>query len=119
MSEAAHEGLKAAAEVVARVFRRVAAVRTHRTADAVHVTWEGEEAVVAGGHPGGAWGWEPVTAFMFDDNARHPLFGDKKHWYHQGDYPITAYTEAFSASDAAEAFADAAVDLYLKEAGIE
>jgi hypothetical protein len=54
---------------------------------------------------------------MFDDNARHPLFGDKKHWYHQGYYPITSYTVDLSATDAAEAYADAAVELMLDEHG--
>lgn len=118
MADAKREGLRAAAEVVARTMRQVAAVRTQRTAAAVNVRMEADVAIVRGGHEGGPWGWEPVTAFMFDDNARHPLFGNKRHWYNQGDYPITALTEAFSASDAAEAYADAAVDLMLEEHGL-
>ena len=117
MPDARHEGLRAASEVVARMLRRVAEVKTRKTAEAVHVTWQGEEAVVQAGHAGGAWGWEPIQGLMFDDNRRHPLFGDKRHWYHQGDYPITAYAEAYSASDAAEAYADAALELMLDEHG--
>jgi hypothetical protein len=118
MSEAGRAGLKAAAESLARTMRRVAAVRTRRTADAVNTAWEGDVALVRGGRPGGAWGWEPVTAFMFDDDGRHPLFGDKKHWYHQGEYPITELTVETGINEAADRFAEAAVPLYLKEAGI-
>lgn len=117
MGDAKSEGLKAAAEVVAKVMRQVAGVRTRHTAEAVHIVDAGEEAIVQGGHPGGPWGWEPIQGLMFDDNRRHPLFGNKSHWYHQGDYPITAYTEAYSASTAAEAYIDAALELYLDEAG--
>ena len=117
MPDARQEALRAAANVVARVLRRVAAVRTRRTAVAVHTALEGNEAVVSAGRPEGRYGWEPIQALMFDDNKRHPLFGNKRHWYHQGDYPITAYAEAYSASDAAEAYADAVIEPLLDEHG--
>jgi hypothetical protein len=29
---------------------------------------------------------------MFENNRRHPLFGNKNKWYHEGDFPITAMT---------------------------
>ena len=118
MSDAGHEGLKAAAASLARTMRRVAAVRTRRTAAAVNTGWDGDAALVRGGRPGGAWGCEPVTAFMLDDNGRHPLFGNKRKWYHQGEYAITEITVETGSRDAVEKFADVAVDLYLKDAGI-
>ena len=118
MPDAGREGLRAAAEVIARVMRRVAAVKTRHTAAAVNVSWQGSEVAIQGGHPGGPWGWEPIQAWMFDDNGRHPLWGDKKHWYHQGHYPITAITERESLDEAVNAFADAAVPLYEQRLGI-
>lgn len=118
MGDSRQEGLRAASEVLARVMRRVAAVKTRRTADAVHVTTEGPESIVQAGRPGGAYGWEPIQGLMFDDNKRHPLFGNKRHWYHQGYYPITEDTIRLGADDAAEAYADAAFDLMLKEHGV-
>jgi hypothetical protein len=117
MANARYEGLKAASAVLARVMKRVAGVKTHRTADAVRVTFEGDEAAVSAGRPEGAWGWEPIQALMFDDDKRHPLFGDRRHWYHQGEYPITAETVRIGADDAADAYADAAIDLMLDEHG--
>ena len=117
MADAREEGLRAAGEALARIMKRVAAVKTRKGADAVHVDIEGDEAVVAAGRPESVYGWEPIQALMFDDNKRHPLFGDKKHWYHQGEYPITEETVRLGADDAAEAYADAALDLMLEEHG--
>jgi len=118
MPDARREGLKAAAEVVARVMRQVAGRRTQETAAAVNTRLEGEEAVVSGGREGGAYGWEPIQALMFDNDLRHPLFGNKRYWYHEGYFPITSYTESLSASDAAEAYAEVAVPLMLEEHGL-
>lgn len=118
MADPAREGLRAAGQVIARVMRRVAAVRTREGAAAVNDHFEGSELVVSAGHPGGPWGWEPIQALMFDDNRRHPLYGNKSHWYHEGHYPITEITERQSIDEAVDAFADTAVPLYLDEAGI-
>jgi hypothetical protein len=118
MGNAEHEGLKAAAEVFARVMRVVAAVRTDETAAAVNVAWEGEGVLIRGGRPGGAWGWEPIQALMFDNNKRHPLFGNKGHWYHQGYYPITEETVVLGIDEAVSAFADAAIPILLEEHGL-
>lgn len=117
MPDARTEGLRAASEAVARAMRRVAAYRTRRTAEAVRTRMEGTEGVVAAGHEGGAYGWEPIQALMFDDNKRHPLFGNKRHWYHQGYFPLTSYTESLSATEAADAYADAVVEPLLDEHG--
>lgn len=115
---AREEGLRAASNALARVMKRVAAVKTRRTAEAVHVTTEGPDSLVQAGRPEGVYGWEPIQGLMFDDNKRHPLFGNKSKWYHQGNYPITEETVRLGADDAAEAYADAAVDLMLKEHGV-
>jgi hypothetical protein len=111
------EGLKAAADRFATAMRKISRVRTIRTADAVNVSFEGDEAVIAAGHEGGAWGWEPIQALMFDNNKRHPLWGNKAHWYKQGRWPITEYTERAALDSATEAFADAAVPPLLEEHG--
>jgi hypothetical protein len=117
MADAQREGLKAAADRFATAMRKIARVRTQHTADAVHVAWDGADALVQAGHEGGAWGWEPIQALMFDNNKRHPLFGDKNKWYKQGRWPITAYTERAALDSATEAFADAAVPILLGEHG--
>lgn len=118
MPTARDEGLLAAADALARIMRVVALPKTWRTAAAVNTALEGEEAVVRAGREAGAYGWEPIQALMLDDNKRHPLFGNKRYWYHEGYYPITESTELLGADDAAEAYADAALELMLKEHGI-
>lgn len=117
MADAKREGLKAAAARFAAVMRKVAGVKTRLTAEAVHVAWEGDVALVRAGKPEGVYGWEPIQAFMFDNNWRHPLFGNRKKWYHQGRYPITGLTERAGLNAATEAFADAAIPVLLKEYG--
>ena len=117
MADARREGLRAAADVLARIMQIVAMPKTHLTAAAVNIASEGEDLLVRAGRPG-RWGWTPIQASMLDDNRRHPLFGNKGHWYHEGYYGITEKTVALGADEAAEAYADAAVDLMLKEHGI-
>lgn len=117
MPDARQEALRAAGDAIARIMRRVAAYRTRRTAEAVRTRLEGNEAVIAAGRPEGQYGWEPIQALMFDDDKRHPLFGNKRHWYHQGYFPLTSYTESLSADDAANAYADAVIEPLLDEHG--
>lgn len=112
-------GLDAAASKLADAMKRVAAAKTRRAADAVRITHEDGDTVIAAGKPEGVYGWDPITALMFEDDRRHPLFGDKKHWYPQGHYPITELTERAALDDAVDAFADAAVPPLLKEYGFE
>lgn len=117
---ALRKGLNAAATSFARTMKTVAAVKTRRTAAAVNTKLQGDNAVlIRGGEPGGPWGWEPIVASMFDNNRRHPLFGDRKHWYNQGRYPITQYTERAGIDSAAEAFADAFVPAFTEEYGFK
>jgi hypothetical protein len=117
MDAAKREGLRAAADVLARVMRVVAQPKTNETAGAVNVVSDGEDVRVRGGRPG-RWGWTPIQASMLDNNRRHPLFGNRAHWYHEGYYGITEMTVLYGADDAAEAYADAAVPIMLEEHGL-
>lgn len=118
MDGAIREGLSAAADVLSRIMRAVAGVKTNETAAAVNVNWNFEDVEVRAGYPGGEWGWTPIQALMFDNNKRHPLYGNRRHWYHEGYYPITEATVRIGADEATEAFADAAVDRLLEEHGL-
>lgn len=111
------DGLNAAARVLANAMQMIARVKTRTTADAVNISYEDDEIAVRAGRPGGAYGWEPVQAFMFDENARHPLFGNKRHWYHQGRYPIIQLTEESASDSAAHAYCKAAIDPLLADHG--
>lgn len=118
MPDARRAGLRAAAEVIARFMRRVAAVKSDETALAVNIVFEGQEVAIRAGRPGGAYGWKPIQALMLDDNRRHPLFGNTGHWYYEGYYPITEETVQLSADYAAAAYADVAIPLMLEEYGL-
>lgn len=118
--DALRAGMKAAADVFARVMRDVSAVKTRNTADAVNTQGDGTTAVlIRAGHPGGGYGWEPIQALMFDNNLRHPLFGNRRHWYRQGYYGITEITERTAIDNATEAFADAFVPPFVEEYGFK
>jgi hypothetical protein len=117
--QALRAGLKAASERFARAMKTVAGVRTRTSAAAVNVVEGQNENLIRAGRPTGPWGWEPIQASMFDNNRRHPLFGNKSKWYKQGRYPITQYTERAAIDDAAEAFADAFVPAFVKEYGFD
>ena len=117
MPDARMEGLRAAANSLASTLKRFAVLKTRRTADAVHVVFEGAEAVVQAGHEEGGYGWEPIQGLMFDDNKRHPLFGNKRHWYNQGYFPMTQLAVTHGSEAAAEAYADAVLEPMLDEHG--
>lgn len=117
MAAADAMGRRAAARVFAAVMKRVAAVKTKKGADAVRVTQEGNETVIAAGRPAGRYGWEPIEAAMFDDDGRHPLFGNKRHWYREGRYPITELTERTALGRAVDAYADTALPELFREHG--
>lgn len=106
------EALRAASKVVADAVKKFAAARTPRTADATHVV--GDD-LVSAGSPGGQWGWEPITAWMFQTGAAHPLFGNKGHWYNQPHYPFLDLAAEASATDAANAYADIRIPQLLDE----
>jgi hypothetical protein len=84
--------MRAARNIVVPAMKRVARIRTKQTAAAVNI-YNGPNGIeVRAGTPTGPWGWTPIQASMFENNRRHPLFGNKNKWYHEGDFPITAMT---------------------------
>lgn len=117
------DGLRAAAQSLARTMKRVAAVRTRKTADAVNVKETQTVFFIRGGKPGGQWGWDPITAAMFTYNLRHPgPHDDRKHWYYQsrdGAYDIPAITAADGATEAADEYTRNAIDPLLESHGFE
>lgn len=116
------DGLRAAARSLAATMKRVAAVRTRRTADAVNVKETQNFELIRGGKPAGEWGWDPIEAAMFTYNLRHPLFGDRRRWYNQsrsGPYDIPAITAREGASDAAEEYTRNAIDPLLRDHGFK
>lgn len=118
MSEATRKGLEAAADVLAIAMRAVAVIKTRTGAAAVNVAWEADDSVrIRAGKPEGRYGWEPIVPLMFEDNKRHPLWGNRSHWYHQGEYSITGLTLAAALDEAVEAFAEEAVPALLDECG--
>lgn len=116
------DGLRAAAQSLARTMKRVAAVRTRKTADAVNVKETSSVMFIRGGKPGGDWGWTPITAAMWTFDLKHPLFGDRRHWYRQsrdGAYDIPAITAADGATEAADEYTRNAIDPLLESHGFE
>lgn len=111
-------GLRAAADRLAAAMKQVAAVKTNETANAVNVIWPANAVEIRAGKPGGPYGWEPIQALMFEADLRHPLFGDKKYWFHQGYYPITRLTLKYGLDSAVDDFADEAVPALLDDLGL-
>lgn len=67
---------------------------------------------------GGANGQEAPAAFMSEiAGTRHPLFGDRKHWYPQPHRPFMTEGSDAALDDAADAFADDAIDGIARGAG--
>lgn len=107
--------LLAAARVIASALRKAAGARTDETARAVNIQDEGDHADINAGSPGGRWGWEPIQAWMFATGAKHPLFGDRGHWYAQPYYPFLDIAVADSADEAAQVYADIEIQRLLDE----
>ena len=85
--------MRCAKNIVKPAMQRIARIRTKRTADAVNIAKGQDGSIeVRAGTPTGPWGWTPIQASMFEDNRRHPLYGNKHRWYHQGHFPITELT---------------------------
>jgi hypothetical protein len=121
--EALRKGMKAASDSFAHTMRTVSGARTRSTAAAVNVQEGDDEWLIRGGQPGGEYGWEPIQALMFDNNQRHPLFGDRRHWYQQsykkGALPITENTLRDGIDDAVDAFADEFIPAFAEQYGFD
>jgi hypothetical protein len=67
---------------------------------------------------GGTGGQEAPNAYMFEtEGARHPLFGNKRHWYDQPFRPFLEEAAEIAGDDAAEAYADITIGVWAKESG--
>ena len=116
--------LKAAAEVIAAA-TRVIAGRFSSTIPGVTRSYLGTggfTAFVAAGHKGGKWGWTPINAWMFEEPhsgkiPKHPLFGNRSHWYYQPYRPFMEEGAAAGADQAAKVFADLSIDKWLAQTG--
>lgn len=106
-----------AKQIVAPAMRRIARIRTRKTADAVNIAVRDGWVEVRGGYPEGPWGWTPIQGSMFDNNRRHPLFGNKNKWYHQGYFPITDMTERLVEQLVADEYVREVLPTLLKERG--
>jgi hypothetical protein len=109
-------GLERAAEIIAEAVKAAAealpskkippTVRSYVRAGIGYVT------------AGGTGGQEAPNAHMFETpGARHPLFGNKKHWYNQPYRPFMEEGAEAAADEAAEAYADATIGVWAKESG--
>lgn len=123
-------GLSAAAAVIAR--RAKAITRTMpvrwtpgpgsrkipRTIDSYLTANFGEGRTIAYVSAGGAGGLEAPNAYMFEtQGARHPLFGDKSHWYTQPYRPFLEEAADQAGQDACETYADIAIAVWARESG--
>lgn len=67
---------------------------------------------------GGRGGQQAPNAAMFETpGARHPLFGDKKHWYTQPYRPFMEEGAEAGLDDAANVYADICIQTWCKETG--
>lgn len=103
--------LRIAARTTAAIMRRFARIRSDEIAAAVNVNESADGFEVRAGYPEGEWGWTPIQALMFDNNKRHPLFGNERRWYAQGYFPITESTVKLALAAGVE---DIYADEYLR-----
>jgi|SRR5215469_4465731 len=103
------QALRAAAQVFGRTMMRMAVsvMRSDETATAVNIRPIAPDVIdVNAGRPGGEWGWTPIEAWMFETGSKHPLFGDRKHWYAQPYRPILDKTATAGYPEAERVYAN-------------
>jgi hypothetical protein len=67
---------------------------------------------------GGVGGHEAPNAWMFEEaGARHPLFGNRRHWYTQPYRPFMEIGAEKSMDEAADVYADVTIGIWAKESG--
>lgn len=72
-------------------------------------------AYVSAGGPGGKAA--PNAAMFETPGARHPLFGDRKHWYVQPYRPFLEEAADNAGQEAEEAYADGCIEVMTKTSG--
>jgi hypothetical protein len=120
MSDSAERAMmRAARNIVAPAMRRIARIRTKETAAAVNIHSTARGIEVRAGTPTGPYGWEPIQALMFEQNKRHPLFGNTRKWYHEGYFPITEMTVKLVAKLVEDEFVQEDLRIILGEYGFK
>lgn len=122
VTEAGHlAGIKAAAAVIEDYVWKQAREMVTKTGTAKKIpptvrsyVRMGIGYVAAGGRGGRA---APNAAMFETPGARHPLFGNKKHWYEQPYRPFMEEGAERGASEAADVYADVTIGIWLKETG--
>lgn len=117
VKRATHEGLRAAAETIADAARAISGRFSRRIPASIRVTVAGKSAAVkAGGRKGEL---APNAAMFETPGARHPLFGDKSHWYFQPHRPFLEEAAQARGDKAAEEYADAVIDSWKRTLGFK
>lgn len=116
--------LKAAAQLIADKARALSGTFSARIPEVIKVYLGpgSTEAFISAGSKGGQWGWEPIHAWMFEEPhagsiPKHPLFGDRKHWYYQSYRPYLEAAADDASDEAAQLYAALEIARWAKESG--
>lgn len=109
--------LRNAAEVFAQVMRRITAGISDETSRLVQLRAQYGAFDVNAGYSGGRWHWTPIQAWMFETGAKHPLFGDRSHWYAQPRRPFLEATAVAGYARAEQVYADIEAERLAHEFG--
>lgn len=93
--------LREAAEIIAIKAREISASFSKRIPTSIVVRGGTGGVWIEAGGPGGSIA---PNAYPFETGARHPLFGDTKHWYPQPKRPFLIEAGDAAIEQAAEAF---------------
>jgi hypothetical protein len=109
-------GLKAAAEFLAeKMAQKAAELPSKKIPPTLKSYVRGEVGYINAGGTGGS---EAMNAYMFETpGARHPLFGNRKHWYGQEYRPFMEEAAEEFGDEAAQIYADAAIEVWKEEGG--
>lgn len=109
-------GLKEAADIIRDVAKEITAAMPSKKIPPTIISFvRGGVAYVNAGGPGGK---TAPNAYMFETiGARHPLFGDKRHWYDQPYRPFLEDAAEIAGQAAANAYADIAISTWARESG--
>jgi hypothetical protein len=105
--------LREAAEIIAEAARRISSRFSRRIPASVNVVTNTTGTYVMAGGP------DAPNAYPFDPPeppSRHPLYGNRKHWYNQPYRPFLEEAAEEAADKAAEAYAKV-IDDWAKELG--
>ena len=102
LKRASAKRLREAAEVIAVRARAISATFSKRIPASIKITGGTTGVYIIAGGPDGK---EAPNAYPFEYGVRHPLFGNRNHWYAQPKRPFLEEAAVQAADAAAEAFA--------------